>query len=250
MYVSYWFMSFSIIIWEWYINFVIAKEISIRKSFHFRFCFLFSFLFRFRFLNWYESHLDQMVVLDDSKNSSQETSSSFSCLSPISFSHSISVKLTNSNFLSRKQQILVAVPGYKRQHFLDNSIQKKKKINSKYLDWEQQNQLLMSWLLSSMSENLLLWMLGSRTSVDESKDFSVQSTRKGDSSIVDYLLKIKSSVDLLASAGHVISNDDHIEVIFDGLPSNYDTFIQSTRLEQMIIVLMKLSHYYWLKKLE
>ena len=127
MYVSYWFMSFSIIIWEWYINFVIAKEISIRKSFHFRFCFLFSFLFRFRFLNWYESHLDQMVVLDDSKNSSQETSSSFSCLSPISFSHSISVKLTNSNFLSRKQQILVAVRGYKRQHFLDNSIQKKKK---------------------------------------------------------------------------------------------------------------------------
>lgn len=176
MYVSYWFMSFSIIIWEWYINFVIAKEISIRKSFHFRFCFLFSFLFRFRFLNWYESHLDQMVVLDDSKNSSQETSSSFSCLSPISFSHSISVKLTNSNFLSRKQQILVAVRGYKRQHFLDNSIQFKKKKNSKYLDWEQQNQLLMSWLLSSMSENLLLWMLGSRTSAQIRKTLEVYFT--------------------------------------------------------------------------
>lgn len=38
---------------------------------------------------------------------------------------------------------------------------------------------------------------------------------------------IKNSVDRLASIGHSVSDFDHIEAIFNGLPEDYDTFIIS-----------------------
>ena len=41
----------------------------------------------------------------------------------------------------------------------------------------------------------------------------------------DYLLKIKSLVDQLASVGHVLTIKDQIGAIFDGLSYDYDTFI-------------------------
>ena len=100
--------------------------------------------------------------------------------------------------------------------------------------------------LSSVTENLLLRMVGSHTSAQTQKDLKVcftsytkakisqfktqlQNTRKDDSSVAFYLLKIKSSVDLLPSVGHSSSNDDYIEETFDGLPSKYDRFITSVK---------------------
>ena len=41
----------------------------------------------------------------------------------------------------------------------------------------------------------------------------------------DYLLKIKSLVDQLASVGHVLTIKDQIGAILDGLSYDYDTFI-------------------------
>ena len=41
----------------------------------------------------------------------------------------------------------------------------------------------------------------------------------------DYLLKIKSLVDQLASLGHVLTIKDQIGAILDGLSYDYDTFI-------------------------
>ena len=41
----------------------------------------------------------------------------------------------------------------------------------------------------------------------------------------DHLLQIKSIVDSLLSVGYSISTSDHIDTIFEGLPSEYDTLI-------------------------
>ena len=46
-------------------------------------------------------------------------------------------------------------------------------------------------------------------------------------SLNDYLLKIKGIIDLLATIGHKQSHHDHIEAIFNGLPSVYDAFVTS-----------------------
>ena len=37
-------------------------------------------------------------------------------------------------------------------------------VNPEFLDWEQQDQLLLSWLLSSMSEGILARMVNSENS--------------------------------------------------------------------------------------
>ncbi|PON60764.1 hypothetical protein PanWU01x14_150610 [Parasponia andersonii] len=53
------------------------------------------------------------------------------------------------------------------------------------------------------------------------------NTKKGSLSINDYLLKIKSLVDQFASVGYHTTIKDHIDVIFNGLLSDYDTFVIS-----------------------
>ncbi|KAJ9679159.1 hypothetical protein PVL29_021170 [Vitis rotundifolia] len=56
----------------------------------------------------------------------------------------VMVKLTDENFLIWKQQSL----------------------NLEYVTWQRQNQLLVSWLLSSMSESILPQMVGCSTAND------------------------------------------------------------------------------------
>ena len=46
-----------------------------------------------------------------------------------------------------------------------------------------------------------------------------------DQSIIDYLLNIKESVDTLVAIGFPLTIDDHVKVILDGLPEDYDSFV-------------------------
>lgn len=55
----------------------------------------------------------------------------------------------------------------------------------------------------------------------------LQNTKKGSLTINEYLLKVKNVIDKLASVGHQLSDTDHIEAIFNGLPEEYDTFVRS-----------------------
>uniref|UniRef100_A0A803R258 Uncharacterized protein n=1 Tax=Cannabis sativa TaxID=3483 RepID=A0A803R258_CANSA len=123
-----------------------------------------------------------------------------------------------------------------------------------YTDWEVQDQLLVSWLLSSMTESLLTRMVGCNTSHQIwnalEKHFTLkvsskilefrtklQNLKKGSLSLNDYLLKVKQTVDLLASVGEVLSDRDHVAAIFKGLPSEYDTFgiSSNTRIENYTV---------------
>ena len=55
----------------------------------------------------------------------------------------------------------------------------------------------------------------------------LHNTKRGDLSIIDYLLKIINVVDLFALVDHKISVKDHIDAIFEGFPQYYETFIVS-----------------------
>ena len=192
------------------------------------------------------------------ENSSPATigasSSSISRYGPVVFTHSLSVKLTNDNFLLWSHQVLAAIKDHRLMHFVKNSTKPVEflsasdkalgKINPEFVDWEQQDQLLLSWLLSSMYENLLTRMIG----CDESSKIwskleqyfavttkarikqlwsQLSSTTKANLSMNDYLLKIKNIVDLLGSIGEEISASAHIDAIFEGLNSEYDSFFTS-----------------------
>lgn len=58
----------------------------------------------------------------------------------------------------------------------------------------------------------------------------LQNVKKDTLSINDYLSKVKNVVDRLASVGHIVSPQDHVETIFNGLPDEYDTFVISVNL--------------------
>lgn len=51
----------------------------------------------------------------------------------------------------------------------------------------------------------------------------LQNIKKGSSAINEYFSKIKNAVDRSASIGPSVSESNHIEAIFNGLPEDYDT---------------------------
>lgn len=50
----------------------------------------------------------------------------------------------------------------------------------------------------------------------------LKSTKKGTRSMSEYLLQIKAIVDSLVAIGDPILEQDHIDVILDGLPEEYN----------------------------
>ena len=113
-------------------------------------------------------------------------------------------------------------------------------VNPEFLDWEQQDQLLLYWLLSLMSEGILSRMVNCENPAHvwrtleryfaiqiQAKVFQfktqLRNTRKDSLTMNEYLLKIRGCIDLLGLIGHLMSEKKHIDVIFEGLSTYYDT---------------------------
>ncbi|KAK6134026.1 hypothetical protein DH2020_032230 [Rehmannia glutinosa] len=173
----------------------------------------------------------------------------------------VSIKLDESNHPMWKQQILTAIRGYGLEHFIDGSssapamsIQatdtSQKTVNPEFILWQRQDQLLAAWILSSLSESILIQMVGLYTSREiwhnlevnftgQSKEkllhytMKLQTLKKGSLSMRDYLNQMKNCFDLLASAGKRITETEQVMHIMSGLGSEYDAIMVSvsSRLE-------------------
>jgi len=114
-------------------------------------------------------------------------------------------------------------------------------VNPSYIHHQQQDSLIVAWLLASMSAPMLTKMVGLNTSIEiwqKLKIYFASQSRtrikklklqlkntKNDKSISTYILEIQKTVDSLAAIGSPISDADHIEAILDGLPADYDAFV-------------------------
>lgn len=86
----------------------------------------------------------------------------------------ISVLLDDSNYLLWRQQVLLAVKAHKLQSFLDINIIPPLSMvtdgegvlqeNAEFVKFEQQDSALASWLLSSVSSDVLPHLIGLETS--------------------------------------------------------------------------------------
>ncbi|KAK6133200.1 hypothetical protein DH2020_033036 [Rehmannia glutinosa] len=111
-----------------------------------------------------------------------------------------------------------------------------------YSQWHRRDQFLFSWLLSTISESMLGHVSRCTTSADlwsvletlfhsQSKARVLHlrnlllNTKKGDSSIEEYFLKMKGIVDNLHAAGKIISDDDLVSYILAGCGSEYEAVI-------------------------
>ncbi|CAA0820292.1 Unknown protein, partial [Striga hermonthica] len=162
----------------------------------------------------------------------------------------ISIKLTDTNYLLWKQQTYSAIIGYGLENFIAADSHPPERfistdgttpptLNPAYATWLRQDQLLLSWLLSSLSENLLIMMVGKNTSKDVwlslEANFSglskarlmhhklqLQTLKKGPSSMREFLGKVKACCDALGIAGEPVSDQNHILYILAGLGSEYN----------------------------
>jgi len=164
----------------------------------------------------------------------------------------ISLKLNDDNFLVWKQQVLATLRGLELTHFLDDSdvpseflpTQNNSKLeNPAYRPYQKQDQLLVAWLLASMSASLLTKMVGLDSSVEIWQRLLTHYTShtramikkfrlllknpKNDRFVSTYANDIKKIADSLAVVGSRLSTAYHIDAILDGLSPDYDGFVTS-----------------------
>jgi len=91
------------------------------------------------------------------------------------FSTPITLKLTDENFLIWKQQIFATLHGLDLMHLLDGTHvpseflpskgqDQKPTINTIFLHYHKQDQLLIAWLINSMSSSILTKMVNLESS--------------------------------------------------------------------------------------
>ncbi|TYK10642.1 Retrovirus-related Pol polyprotein from transposon TNT 1-94 [Cucumis melo var. makuwa] len=167
------------------------------------------------------------------------------------------VKLNDDTFLLWKFQILTALEAYDLENFLESESEPPSKYlistesssasatgtpNPAYKVWKRQDRLISSWLLGSMSEEILNQMLHCKSAKEiwetlqgifssrylaQAMQFKnkLHNIKKGSMPLKEYFLKILQCVDALASINKPVSSDDHILYILAGLGSDYQSMI-------------------------
>ncbi|XP_072146538.1 uncharacterized protein [Setaria viridis] len=173
------------------------------------------------------------------------------------FGHPVSDKLTRDNFVLWKAQFLPAVRGAKVLGILDGTISeprpvieadvdgKKKQIpNPEHDSWVEKDQQLLSYLVNSVSKEVLAGIATATTSAEAWKAlgvmFAAQSrarvtnlrmqlatAKKGSLTTAAYFNKMQNIKDELASAGVTVNDDEVVAHILNGLDFDYHPFVSS-----------------------
>jgi hypothetical protein len=168
----------------------------------------------------------------------------------------VSLKLTNTNYLYWRMQMkpyllsqgvfhfvdgLVSCPP---SHIFDSSAGSSFTISLSFLLWKQQDQLILSALLSSLSVDVLhlvvdystshcVWRTLEKALASPSNSRimqlhgSFQDLRQGDSLVSIYMQQAKSLFDELAAAGHPMSLEDFNLYVFCGLRGEFKDLVTS-----------------------
>lgn len=162
------------------------------------------------------------------------------------------IKLTDDNFLLWNLQILAGIRGLGLEVFIlpeppipAATVQDStgmELLNPNFVSWCRQDQLLFSYILASMTESIQGQMIGCLTSTQlwsrltvlfssQSKakvlryKLQLQTLKKDNLSMKDYLNKIKGLFDTLAACGHLLSDDDQILHVLGGVGLEYDSVV-------------------------
>ena len=176
----------------------------------------------------------------------------------VSLSHThqvISLKLTNTNYLYWRMQMKPYLLGQGVFGFVDGSNSCPSshtiaadglslQVSQSFLHWKQQDQLILSALLSSLSMEVLHLVVDCTTScavwhtleqalasTSNSRIMqlhgSLQDLRQGDDSVTQFLQKAKTLFDELAAAGRPISLTDFNLYVFRGLRGEFKDLVTS-----------------------
>lgn len=161
----------------------------------------------------------------------------------------VTVKLNIDNFLLWKAQILPFLKGHRLYGYIDGTISPPPptvdgKPNLAYTDWALQDQLILSAINSSLTNNVLAQVLECTTSREVwntlSSLFSAQSSahimqtqfqlatlKKGSETISEYFHKATALSSSLSVAGRPLSPSEFIIYLLAGLGSEYESIVTS-----------------------
>ncbi|KAK4421889.1 hypothetical protein Salat_2139500 [Sesamum alatum] len=172
---------------------------------------------------------------------------------PIPLHHAVTIRFTKTNFLIWRAQLLPYLRSTKLLGYLDGSITAPAQYvnaraaqvqNPAYGQWHDQDQQVLSGLLSSISEEVLQDVVDATTS-KEARDtlqrmFSpttrvrivqirvdLATIKKLDISAADYFRKIKGLSSEMAATGNALRDDEVIAYLLAGLGPDYDPFVTS-----------------------
>ncbi|KAK2985451.1 hypothetical protein RJ640_006747 [Escallonia rubra] len=179
----------------------------------------------------------------------------------VTSTHTFSIKLTSKNYLAWKTQFL-PILNYQNFHgHIDGTSSPPPKTlvsptaenlhipNLEYEAWFKKDQLLLSWLFSSLTEEIFSYIIGLSTSqevwialahsfgsVSQNCQLQLyielQELKKNDLSISEYLHKAKSLSDELNAAGKPVSPAEFNAIIYRNIGSNYHSIITALNLRQ------------------
>jgi hypothetical protein len=173
--------------------------------------------------------------------------------------HTFNIKLSNINFPSWRTQILAYVKAQDAYGFLDGTSQPPAQTipntsitpsapatmaNPEYLAWCQHDQMLLSVLISTLTEPLVIHAVGCATShqlwttfvpmfASQARSrvmqihYRLATAKKGSFSITKYFQSFKAMCDNLAAARQHLNDFESISYLLAGLGSEYDPFVTS-----------------------
>ncbi|KAH0644122.1 hypothetical protein KY284_032006 [Solanum tuberosum] len=156
--------------------------------------------------------------------------------------HQLPVKLTSTNFLLWKTQFLPMICGCGLNHYIDDL--DGDQPNPAYKVWVRQDQLILSWIVASVSESIIPQLVGAETTrAAWEKLVAAYATRskplirwlkaqlhnlcRDNATIECYVQGAKSISDKSAALQHPITNDDLVEFVLAGLGPTYRPFTRS-----------------------
>ncbi|KAL9453591.1 hypothetical protein AB3S75_009240 [Citrus x aurantiifolia] len=184
--------------------------------------------------------------------SSNHTSNIHTNSTNFSFTFNTPVKLDQANYLIWRSQVLASIRGNRLEKFIDETVtpppshivqriddELRSVENPDSSSWKPQDQVLLGWLLSSMSEGIVSLVFNLETSLEVWKAIETQfgsksksrllhlrylmnSTRKDDLKINEYFIKMKNIADNMVAAGSALSSDDLILHVLSGLGPDYN----------------------------
>ncbi|XP_031266567.1 uncharacterized protein LOC116124957 [Pistacia vera] len=136
----------------------------------------------------------------------------------------VSVKLGERNYAYWKSQVLPALKAYDLEGFVTSEKscplsfflidESKREVNSEHIMWKKVDQFLFEMHFLTDSKARVLHLRN-----------QLQTTRKDNSSINDYMLKMKEIAGFLTTSGVTVSDEELLLYILDGLGSEYDAMV-------------------------
>jgi hypothetical protein len=167
----------------------------------------------------------------------------------------VNEKLTKSNYLLWHAQIMLAIRVTQLQGFLNGSEKKpskmlKKKVdesiidepNTAYLLWVAHDQAILEYLLSSLTQEVLIGVATMTTSAEDWRTLAsmysshmracsvkmrmaLVTAQKGVQSMAEFYSKMRSLADELAMSGHPLEDEEFVAYVLVGLDEDFNPMV-------------------------